>query len=86
MDIQSQQGGHGHGHYGGHGHGGRGCQGGCGDQPTMINGVDISNLSHLFMRQEWEALGDGCNIVQQLRECNQSTGHGQGPPGHGRGG
>ena len=65
MDSQSQQGGHGHGcgHFRGHGRGGHGHQGSHGNQPTMINSVDISNPSCSFMRQEWEALGDGRNIV-----------------------
>ena len=52
VDSQSQRGGRGCGHYGGHGHGGRGHQGGHRDQPTTINGIDISNPSHSFMRQE----------------------------------
>ena len=63
VDSQSQQGGCGRGHYGGCGHGGRGRQGGRHDQPTTINGIDILNPSHSFTRQEWEALGDGHNIV-----------------------
>ena len=58
-----------------------------GDQATTINGTDISNPSHSFTRQEWEALGDGHNIlVRQLCERNQSGGHGWGPSGHGGGG
>ena len=52
-------------------------------QPLMVL---TFQTSHSFTRQEWEALGDGCNIVQQLREQNQNGGHGWGPLGHGRGG
>ena len=60
--------------------------GGRGDQPTTINGIDISNPSHSFTRQEWEELGDGCSIVHQLCEQNQNGGHRWGPSGHGGGG
>ena len=42
---------------------GHGCQGGHGNQPTTINGIDILNPSRSFTRQEWETLGDGRNIV-----------------------
>jgi hypothetical protein len=85
VDSRSQRGGRGRGRYGGRGRGGRGRQGGRGDQATTINGIDISNPSRSFTRQEWEALGDGRNIVRQLRERNQSTGRGRGPSGRGGG-
>ena len=32
-------------------------------KPTTIIVIDISNPSCSFMRQEWEVLGDGRNIV-----------------------
>ena len=49
----------------------------------MINGINVSNPSQSFTRQEWAALGKGCDIVRQLHECNASHGRG---PGHGSAG
>ena len=79
-DSQSQQGGHGHGHYGGHGCGDRGHQGGHGNQPTTNNGVDISNLSCSFMRQEWEALGDGTTLFDSCVNVIRVLGMDWDPP------
>lgn len=81
VDSQSQHGGCGHGCHRGWGcgrgsHGGcRGCHGNmCGSD--MINGIDISDLTHSFATQEWDSLGHGCAIVMQLHEHAQGHRHG----------
>ena len=71
VDSQSQCSGHGRGHQGGRGCG-RSGHGGHGNANTshMINGIDISDPTHLFTTQEWEALGHGHAIVMQLHESH----------------
>ena len=74
IDSRSQRGGRGRGRYQGRGRG-RGRSRDAGNA-NAINGIDISNPNRSFTRQEWASLGEGRELVRQLREKKQGTGRG----------
>ena len=79
--------GRGRGHGQGHG-GGRGGQGGHHEKSggkTVINGIDVSDLTRSFTAQEWEALrqnGGRAYVMQARERMNSQGGRGHGTGGH----
>jgi len=65
----------GRGRYGGRG-GGRGGRGGSGGGTTMMNGVDVADVTRSFSEDNWHKLGDaGRGYVNAERARNRGSGN-----------
>ena len=70
--------GRGRGRYGGRGggRGGRGGRGGSGGGTTMMNGVDVADVTRIFSEDDWHKLGDaGQRYVNTERARNRGSGN-----------
>jgi hypothetical protein len=86
IDSRAGRGGRGRGCTGNRGGRGRGSAGrGRGNNPNIINGIDISDPTRNFTSQEWEALGAGRALVTQMRNRANGQNNNNGGGGRGRG-